>query len=129
MANGILSRLYRAFKRFDQAVDILLGRSLPPGHLLAIDCNALSHVQPTIIPGRSLKDILNDAILWAVPKKRRTIEKRLNRRFGVPKYNWKPHVPKTNIIMCRKCGHDYEVNTLCGYCYEKVKLETKEFKE
>lgn len=32
MANGIFSRLYRAFKTFDQAIDIILGRGFPPGN-------------------------------------------------------------------------------------------------
>ncbi|XP_076758701.1 mitochondrial ribosomal protein L32 [Xylocopa sonorina] len=129
MANGLFNRLYRAFKTFDQAIDIILGRSFPPGNLLAIECNVTSQVQSVNFPGRSLKDILSDTILWAVPKKRRTLEKRLSRRFGVPKYNWKPHVPKTNILTCRKCGHHYEARTLCGYCYEIVKKETEEMQE
>lgn len=86
------------------------------GNLYAIECNAIN-VQPINFPGRSIKDILNETILWAAPKKRRTIEKRLCRRFGVPKYIWKPHVPKTNILMCKKCGHDYEAGTLCGKIY------------
>ncbi|CAL7937552.1 unnamed protein product [Xylocopa violacea] len=129
MANGIFNRLYRALKTFDQAIDIILGRGFPPGNLLAIECNAINHVQSVNFPGRSLKDILNDTILWAVPKRRRSLEKRLSRRFGVPKYNWKPHVPKTNILTCWKCGNHYEARTLCGYCYEIVKKETKEIQE
>ncbi|XP_050484263.1 39S ribosomal protein L32, mitochondrial [Bombus huntii] len=128
MANGILSRLYGAFKAFNQAVDIILRRGFPSGNLYAIECNAVN-VQTINFPGRSIKDVLNETILWAVPKKRRTIEKRLCRRFGIPEYIWKPHVPKTNILMCKKCGHDYEAGTLCGYCYEIVKKETKEIQK
>lgn len=82
-----------------------------------IEYNSVKQVQSINFLGQSLKDILNNTILWAVPKKRRTIEKRLCRRFGIPELHWKPHVPKTNILMCRKCGHDYEAGTLCGKIY------------
>ncbi|XP_003704148.1 mitochondrial ribosomal protein L32 [Megachile rotundata] len=129
MANSLWNRLSQAFRTFDQAIDIIFGRGFPPGTLYAIDCNhAVRQSQPTNFPGQSLKDILNDAFLWAVPKHRRTIEKRLNRRFGVPKYHWKPHVPKT-ILTCYKCGHPHEIGLLCGYCYEIVKKETTEMQE
>lgn len=55
--------------------------------------------------------------MWAVPKKRRTIEKRLSRRFGVEKYVWKPPVAKTNLLICTNCGHNYEAGRLCGKSY------------
>lgn len=61
----------------------------------------------------SLKNLLGDGILWAVPKHRRTIEKRLNRKFGLPGYNWKPLVAKTNLRSCNQCGHDHELGVLC----------------
>lgn len=79
-------------------------------------------MQPIQFPEQSIKDILNETILWAVPKKRRSLEKRYNRRYGIPEYHWKPHVSKTNILMCRKCGHNYEAGTLCGKIYN---LHTK----
>ena len=62
----------------------------------------------------SLKDIWDNGFLWGVPKHRRPIEKRLSRKFGWPKYDWKPLVPKTNLVMCRKCGHHHEAYTICG---------------
>ncbi|KAK9295690.1 hypothetical protein QLX08_010098 [Tetragonisca angustula] len=126
MAYNIFNRFYQAFKTFNQVIDTILRRSFPSGHLYAIECNTINQVQPVQFPGQSIKDILNETVLWAVPKKRRSLEKRLDRRYGIPEYHWKPHVPKTNILMCRKCGHDYEAGTLCGYCYEIVKKETKE---
>ncbi|PBC27089.1 large ribosomal subunit protein bL32m [Apis cerana] len=124
MANNIFNRLLQAFKTFDQIINIILGHNFP-SNLYVIECNSVKQIQSINFPGQSLKDILNNTILWAVPKKRRTIEKRLSRRFGIPELHWKPHVPKTNILMCRKCGHDYEAGTLCGYCYEIVKKETE----
>ncbi|XP_033322322.2 mitochondrial ribosomal protein L32 [Megalopta genalis] len=129
MASGLLRRISHAFQTFEQTLNIIFGRGFPPGGLCAVECNhVVNQTQPAYSPGRSLKDILDDAFLWAVPKKRRTIEKRLNRRFGFPGLNWKPHVPKQNILMCRRCGHDYEAGLLCGYCYEIVKKETEEMK-
>ncbi|XP_078032893.1 mitochondrial ribosomal protein L32 [Augochlora pura] len=129
MASGLLRRLSHAFQTFEQAFNIILGRGFPPGGLCAIECNNLvNQTQPTYSPRRSLKDILDDAFLWAVPKKRRTIEKRMNRRYGIPGLHWKPHVPK-KLLMCRRCGHDYEPGLLCGHCYEIVKKETELMKE
>lgn len=61
----------------------------------------------------SLKQLLGDGILWAVPKHRRTIEKRLKRKFGHPDYNWKPLKVKTHLRSCNQCGHDHEIGVLC----------------
>ncbi|KAJ0178746.1 hypothetical protein K1T71_005521 [Dendrolimus kikuchii] len=73
----------------------------------------------------SLKDLIGDGFLLAVPKFRRTIEKRWKRRFGSPQYVWKMLVPKTTINVCHECGHHYERGRLCGNCYKRVKEETE----
>lgn len=77
----------------------------------------------------SLKDILNDAFLYAVPKHRRSLEKRQKRRFGLPEYNWKMLSPKTNIRTCNVCGDDHEAGKLCRkftFLYTKrIKLNNK----
>lgn len=62
----------------------------------------------------SLKDIIGDGMLLAVPKFRRTIEKRLKRKYGSPEYVWKMIVPKNNIKVCQTCGHHHEKGLLCG---------------
>lgn len=80
-------------------------------------------------PSRSLKDIIGDGILWAVPKHRRTVEKRLNRKFGYPEYNWKLLRVKTHLRSCNQCGHDYEAGHLCPHCYKKVRDETQQMQE
>lgn len=112
-------------------IDVIFGRGFPPAGVCAIECG--HSINPTQYSGKSssfsLNDLLKDGILWAVPKHRRTIEKRLKRRFGVPKYIWKPPVPKTNILMCPTCGYDYEAGRLCGHCYERVKQETKKLQD
>ncbi|XP_017122482.1 39S ribosomal protein L32, mitochondrial [Drosophila elegans] len=73
----------------------------------------------------SLKKLIGDGMLWAVPKHRRSVEKRLKRKFGFPEYNWKPLVAKRNIRSCLQCGHDHEMGVLCPFCYQKVLKETE----
>lgn len=65
------------------------------------------------VPNYSLKDLIGDGFLWAVPRNRRTIEKRWKRKFGSPEYVNKLLLPKTNLRVCNNCGHDYEVGILC----------------
>uniref|UniRef100_A0A1B0F9Z2 Large ribosomal subunit protein bL32m n=1 Tax=Glossina morsitans morsitans TaxID=37546 RepID=A0A1B0F9Z2_GLOMM len=77
----------------------------------------------------SFKDLLGDGFLWAVPKHRRTIEKRLKRKFGFPEYSWKLLRVKTHLRTCNHCGHDYEAGLLCTNCYQKVREETKLMQE
>ena len=69
--------------------------------------------RPTQVPSFSIKDLIGDGILWAVPKHRRSVEKRLKRKYGCPEYVVKTITPKTNLRVCNKCGHDHEVGVLC----------------
>ncbi|XP_072758788.1 large ribosomal subunit protein bL32m [Anoplolepis gracilipes] len=130
MASGIVNRLCVALQKFEQTIfQTIFGRGFPPG-LCAIDCNSFLN-EPKLnnrFGSQSIEEILNNGILWAVPKRRRTIEKRLSRRFGKEDYCWKPPVAKTNLLICPNCGHNYEAGRLCGHCYEKVKVETEEMK-
>jgi len=72
--------------------------------------------------GKSILDsIVGNGFVWGVPDHRRTIERRRSRRL-TPIFLIKP---KKNIITCNVCGHYHEAHTICGNCYEKVKLETK----
>lgn len=121
------------FPRFIQVVQHLknLERSIllslfghPPKELaLAVSVN--QQPKPTPKPF-SIHDLIGDGFLLAVPKFRRTVEKRLNRKFGWPEYVWKPFVPKTNLKTCHECGHHHEQGRLCGNCYKKIGKETKE---
>ncbi|XP_041970446.1 39S ribosomal protein L32, mitochondrial [Aricia agestis] len=74
----------------------------------------------------TIKDIVGDGLLLAVPKFRRTLERRWKRKYGFPEYVWKMLVPKNNIKVCSDCGHYHESGRLCGHCYKKVEAETKE---
>lgn len=74
-----------------------------------------------------LRDIF-DGLLLAVPKKRRSIAKRLSMKFGVKKWaphGWKMIDPKTNIITCWTCGNYHEAQYLCEHCYGKNMEETQ----
>ncbi|XP_013786713.1 39S ribosomal protein L32, mitochondrial-like [Limulus polyphemus] len=71
------------------------------------------------------EDIFGNGFLWAVPRSRRSIEKRLTRKMGQNKML----VPKKNILICNECGHFHEAHTICGNCYEKVKQETQLLQE
>lgn len=95
---------------------------------------------------RSMLDSWKEHILWAVPKHRRTIERRLKRKYGTPGLHMKILLPRTNLRVCNQCGHDHEVGVLCrefllisdtkgenqliiislsANCYMKVKEETE----
>uniref|UniRef100_A0AAG5DTR1 Large ribosomal subunit protein bL32m n=1 Tax=Anopheles atroparvus TaxID=41427 RepID=A0AAG5DTR1_ANOAO len=77
----------------------------------------------------SLRDLIGDGLLWAVPKHRRTIEKRHKRKYGSPEYKLKIFVPKTHLRSCATCGSDHEVGILCPTCYKKVRTETELMQE
>ena len=69
---------------------------------------------------------MSNGMLLAVQKRRRTVEKKLRRRFGVEAYPSDCYIirPKNNIIVCDNCGHHHELHTICGNCYKKVREET-----
>ncbi|XP_061400636.1 large ribosomal subunit protein bL32m [Musca vetustissima] len=122
------------FSNFLQRLEALLPAifpqgSLPPAFAVAGLPSTYDRLTRNQTPSRSLKDIIGDGILWAVPKHRRTIEKRLNRKFGYPEYNWKLLRVKTHLRSCNQCGHDYEAGHLCPHCYNKVRDETKQMQD
>lgn len=72
----------------------------------------------------SLKEIFNTSILWAVPKHRKSIEKRMSAKYGMKDRVWKMLMPRTDLTVCYTCGYTHHRKTLCGNCYAKVKEET-----
>ncbi|XP_045210333.2 39S ribosomal protein L32, mitochondrial-like [Mercenaria mercenaria] len=81
-------------------------------------------------PGRSSESILADLfepILYAVPRNRRSLERRRMRKFSLP--DMETARVKKNIIICLNCGHPHERQTICGNCYSKVREETKKMRE
>ncbi|KOB69433.1 Mitochondrial ribosomal protein L32 [Operophtera brumata] len=120
-----LTHVIHMLKQVERNVFHMFGH--PPREL------ALAYVhenQPSAPPKKhSLKDIVGDGFLLAVPKFRRTLEKRWKRKFGSPQYVWKMLEPKTNIIVCHTCGHHHERKCLCENCYKRVEEETKLIKD
>ncbi|KAF2366862.1 Ribosomal protein L32p [Trinorchestia longiramus] len=72
--------------------------------------------QETGYPNTSLED----GLLWAVPKNRRTREKRLTRKHAVEK-----RLPVKKLFMCSNCGGPYEAGRLCPVCYAQIKDVTQ----
>lgn len=60
-----------------------------------------------------LEEIINNGFLWAAPKKRRSLERRMTRRMGFGKLL----LPKKNLVVCDDCGHFHQVHTVCGKLY------------
>lgn len=74
---------------------------------------------------------MKDGLLWGVPKKRPTVERRLKKRFGIPRY---PNTcgilrPRADLITCEQCGDHHESYTICRTCYTSVKEETEKLKK
>ncbi|XP_020279669.1 39S ribosomal protein L32, mitochondrial [Pseudomyrmex gracilis] len=131
MAGSVMNRINIAFRKFELTIQTIFGHGFPPGiSPCVIECNSVLNEPKPVnhLGSQSLKEILENGILWAVPKKRRSLEKRLQRKHGIMHYQFKPSLPK-KILMCPNCGHNYEPGRLCGHCYEKIKIETKEMQE
>lgn len=62
-----------------------------------------------------------DGILYAVPKKRRTVERRRKISFGYLK-RMEYAQPKHNIVTCPICGDWHEVHTICGLYFSLLDL-------
>ncbi|XP_015124811.1 39S ribosomal protein L32, mitochondrial [Diachasma alloeum] len=131
MASNLINRLNLALTRCEHFIASLFGPRFPPGALCSVQlgdqrCNLESFCGVKSSP--SLRDVLRDGILWAVPKHRRSLEKRMTRRFGIPELHYKMYTPK-NILYCPACGHPHEPGILCNHCYGRVKAETKEIQD
>ncbi|XP_019865689.1 39S ribosomal protein L32, mitochondrial [Aethina tumida] len=125
MAGSIINRLRTVIQNFESILGIGR-RGYPDAFCLAgVEVNRA----PIDAPKFSLKDIIGDGLLWAVPKHRRSLEKRLKRKFGHPDYHLKILLPRTNIRTCNKCGDDHEIGVLCPTCYKKIIDETREMQD
>lgn len=130
MALRFLIQARQALSNLENYIGVLLGRRYPPDAYCIATANSVPTTWPTNTSKTfSLEDLMNDAILWAVPKRRRTIERRLMRKFGVKDQIWKMIGPKKNLIMCNTCGTHHESGFLCPACYKKVQEETKQMQD
>ena len=62
---------------------------------------------------------MKDGFLWAAPKKRRSLEKRLMRKYGSLDTHYKLLIPKKDLIVCVHCGHDHKRGYLCSKSIDK----------
>lgn len=70
-------------------------------------------LKPSIPALTTIERLFGDSIFWAVPKHRRTIEKRLKRKFGCIDDFYKMLLPRTDLFTCNQCGHSYQRRHLC----------------
>ncbi|EDW84515.1 uncharacterized protein Dwil_GK14166 [Drosophila willistoni] len=123
--------LFLSITNFVKTIErLLLPHGGPPPAFALAGLDHQSHPQiersaNPLSPGFSLNELLGNGMLWAVPKHRRSVEKRLNRKFGYPEYTWKLLKEKRNLRSCVQCGHDHELGVLCPHCYNKVRQETQ----
>ncbi|XP_044727426.1 39S ribosomal protein L32, mitochondrial [Chrysoperla carnea] len=127
MASKLLTSLQVSLQKLEQIIAFTFFRRFPPDAYCLAGINIDNRPAPSNVAKSkfSLKDLIGDGLLWAVPKNRRTIERRLKRKYGSPEYVVKILKPKNHLRICGKCGHYYEVGVLCPHCYSKVLEETK----
>ncbi|KAJ1527714.1 hypothetical protein ONE63_007673 [Megalurothrips usitatus] len=129
-ASIMLCRISGALAKFENSVGLLVSRLFPPGGpdfaLAGLELPA-NNTSTSWLP--SAKEILEDCFLRAVPRNRRSLEKRHKRRFGHLDHVWKMLWLKKNLQSCMQCGNFHEPGILCPHCYHKVIEETKQISE
>ncbi|CAH1118967.1 unnamed protein product [Phaedon cochleariae] len=130
MSVSLLTRVNFVVNRLKQSLINTFGHRYPPDGLClaGIEINHLPQNAPSS-PKWSLKEIISEGFLWAVPKHRRSIEKRMKRKYGSPEYVLKILTPRTDLKTCNVCGDDHEAGVLCPTCYKRVIEETKAMQE
>ncbi|KDR14769.1 39S ribosomal protein L32, mitochondrial isoform X1 [Zootermopsis nevadensis] len=125
MAASVVWCLGQALKKIENVFALAIGRQFPPHGLCMVVVQ--SDATNKTIPKSSLspEELFRHGFLWAVPYKRRSLEKRLSRKFGYPEYVYKLLLPKRNLLVCNTCGHHHEAGHLCPHCYAKVRSETE----
>ncbi|NXQ24817.1 RM32 protein, partial [Alaudala cheleensis] len=117
--------LQRCWGRLERGLwpGVFGGQSPPWGPALAVQGPALVPEGINYASGSSTKALsLLESIVWmAAPKHRRTIEVNHCRRRHPSKLT----EIKRNIDVCPECGNLKQKHVLCGYCYAKVKEETR----
>ncbi|NXG42802.1 RM32 protein, partial [Psilopogon haemacephalus] len=118
------SLLQRCWGRLEHGLVLALSRGPSPPWGPALAVQAPSWLPEPVGGTAESNEVpsLLDSILWmAAPKKRRTIEVNRCRRRNPSKLI----KVKRNIDVCPECGNLKLKHVLCGYCYAKVKAETR----
>ncbi|NXA83361.1 RM32 protein, partial [Thryothorus ludovicianus] len=113
------SLLQRCWGRLERSLwpGVFGGQSSPWVPALAVQGLAL----PQGIDDAKAPSLLESIVWMAAPKQRRTIEVNRCRR----RHPSKLIEIKRNIDVCPECGNLKQKHVLCGYCYAKVKEETR----
>ncbi|XP_045615438.1 large ribosomal subunit protein bL32m [Procambarus clarkii] len=123
-----LTTLYKTLCIIEETVVRLTQNLFPQGPhprlILAVDQNVCVHRNPVSHPKNALEDLIGDGFLWAVPKHRRSRERRLIRKFGL-ETGHKKLLPILKLLTCDNCGHVHEPGRLCPNCYAKNKEVTE----
>nr|CAG4647547.1 EOG090X0IGM [Megafenestra aurita]SVE92763.1 EOG090X0IGM [Megafenestra aurita] len=127
MAGHLLKSLTDALVSFEYVFLSPLFRRPPTPHLIPLMVQQ-SH-QPALKDTPFNINEIFDGFLWGVPTCRRSVEKRMMRKFGAPNWHNKLILPKKNLKVCGSCGHYHEEKRLCANCYSKVKEETSALQE
>merc|ERR1739838_776178 len=116
MARSLRSFIFHNFELCDKVLNRIALSIFPHGphpSLCAASAGGPSqsnhHHETTILKRRSLNDLLEDSILWGVPKNRRSREKRMIRKFG--------------------SENAHEHGRLCPHCYGESKKVTEAMQE
>ncbi|KAH1012897.1 39S ribosomal protein L32, mitochondrial [Dendroctonus ponderosae] len=127
----LIYRVNSALRGLERALFGALTGQFPSGDLgLCYDyVPQKNEIQQSTAQKSILEEILGDGFLFAVPKHRRSIEKRLKRKFGDSEHHLKILIPRKNLRTCNVCGDDYEVGVLCPTCYKTVIEETKQMQD
>ncbi|KAF4522186.1 hypothetical protein B566_EDAN007334 [Ephemera danica] len=118
----MISRIKSCIFTFEEICSVSLGLRFPNRGPLGMAMVSAWGNAPSLT---SPLPELDQGFLWAVPRNRRTIERRWKRKYGSPEYSMKIYLPKTNLIVCNTCGHNHEIGYFCGHCYAKIAEETK----
>ncbi|OCT74285.1 39S ribosomal protein L32, mitochondrial [Xenopus laevis] len=127
LVGAALNSLLRCCLRVEQSALRLLGfPPLSPGPALAVQGPAFCPFPDVHSNDKDSTPGFLDNIFWmAAPKNRRTIEVNRCRRRNPDKLI----KVKNNIDMCPECGHIKLKHVLCGFCYGKVREETRLIRE
>lgn len=112
-------------------LDTLMWSLFPKGPqpmLVTASHSPIVHPKTDDFPASLLKDPKEESILWAVPKSRRSRERRLIRKFGLENFH-KKMLPYRKLLTCDDCGHVHEPGRLCPNCYGENKKITQAMQE
>lgn len=119
---SIEQRLRYLEQNFQHVMRVLLTQKYPPPPgaicLVPVDPRLPPFEVPCPIglePGRPSTS-LEEGLLWGVPKRRKTREKRLIRKHGLSNC-----LSVKKLLMCSNCGGPHEPGRLCPVCYAQIK--------